>query len=366
MKMSDPAPTTANGEEIMIGEKGVSCNESARIFSFPTEAKAAVEYYSEVGFCILRGALPSKSLRKAQAGCELLVNELARRLGAEDVACDSPFDERLVHLCASCPDAMPNLFRHELHRREFFPLLADPKLCEFIGRQLMSEDVTHMRIYPNYSCRPKTKSKLHSVTWHQDAGLRADGGPSNVDVNERLASFGLGRVVNLWTPLVKATRDNGAMIFVPGSHNDSILKHEVIGAYQGSTGSGEALSTVNSSSQNVPAGSYKTSIVPDLLTASVRKAGNRLVHVECIPGDVVLFSNLLIHRGGVNTTEKIRWSFDWRYQDAAQDTHRDEKGHIIWKKTARGDEDASESCGDSDLVVVRTADEWAERTLSGH
>ena len=34
--------------------------------------------------------------------------------------------------------------------------------------------------------------------------------------------------------------------------------------------------------------------------------------VECGRGDVVLFNNLLFHRGGDNNTKGIRWSFDWR------------------------------------------------------
>ena len=107
----------------------------------------------------------------------------------------------------------------------------------------------------------------------------------------------------------------------------------------------------------MPAGSFKTSIKPDLLDGALQKARNTLVHMECGPGDVVLFSNLLIHRGGVNTTEKIRWSFDWRFQDAKQDTLREDKGHVVWAKS-------SEYCNDG-VAVVRTPQEWAELTLSG-
>ena len=73
------------------------------------------------------------------------------------------FDERLIRLCEECPSHMPNLFRKELHRCEFSPLLANPLLLNFIMR-IMAPDVAQVRIYPNYSCRPKTRSKLHAVT----------------------------------------------------------------------------------------------------------------------------------------------------------------------------------------------------------
>jgi len=52
------------------------------------------------------------------------------------------------------------------------------------------------------------------------------------------------------------------------------------------------------------------------------------VNIETEPGDVVLFSNLLFHQGLPNRTKAVRWSSDWRYQDATQPTLRKEKGHL--------------------------------------
>lgn len=56
------------------------------------------------------------------------------------------------------------------------------------------------------------------VAWHQDAGLRPDGGPNYAPESERENAFGLDAMVNAWMPLVHATRRNGAMKFVPGTH----------------------------------------------------------------------------------------------------------------------------------------------------
>ena len=344
-----------------------------RVDTFAPDDLAGIrQHFDTQGYAIVRGLLDPHTLRSARAGCEALVDGLAARLLADgrvkDVLTDAPFDTRLARLCLpACPAALPNLFRPELHRAEFFPLLANSALLDVVS-SLMSPDVERIRIYPNYSCRPKTNSELHSVTWHQDAGLRADGGPSTAPMEQRLDAFGLGRVVNCWTPLVPATRENGAMKFVPGSQKGGILEHVLIGKYQGSTGGGETLpqagdaAAVSRTPQDVPAGTYKTAVRPDLLAAAVAASGE--IDVECGPGDVVLFSNILIHRGGVNTTDKIRWSFDWRFQDAAKNTYRAEQGHVVWSRpvlssAAREQNDAEFSRD----AQVHTPEQWAQRRL---
>jgi ectoine hydroxylase-related dioxygenase (phytanoyl-CoA dioxygenase family) len=69
-------------------------------------------------------------------------------------------------------------------------------------------------------------------------------------------------------------------------------------------------------------------IAPEYLDPYLPQA----VDVPLDPGDVVLFSNLLYHRGLPNASKEIRWSCDWRYQDATQPTLRKERGHIARSK----------------------------------
>ena len=292
------------------------------------------EHFNKYGYCILRDVFEAKVLEEARKGCEELVDELATRLILKncisDVCRNSKFDTRLIELCKNCPDQLPNLFRKELHRKQFFPLLCHPKVLRVV-RRLLNPDVDAIRIYPNYSCRPKTESPIHDVVWHQDAGLRADGGPNTAPIDERLDAFGIGNVVNCWAPLVKVTKENGAMKFLKGSHHRGIMKHKLLGSYNGCSENGEVLSNkgtganVIQESQDVPAGTYKTGVDPDLIRDELKDA----IDIECSPGDLVLFKNLLIHCGGVNSTSKIRWSFDWRFQDASKNTFRKERGHIV-------------------------------------
>jgi ectoine hydroxylase-related dioxygenase (phytanoyl-CoA dioxygenase family) len=73
---------------------------------------------------------------------------------------------------------------------------------------------------------------------------------------------------------------------------------------------------------------------------------NQAIDIPLEPGDVVLFSNLLFHRGLPNSSNSIRWSCDGRYQDSRQPTLRSEVGHIARSRTN------SESS-------VRDADHWS-------
>jgi ectoine hydroxylase-related dioxygenase (phytanoyl-CoA dioxygenase family) len=75
------------------------------------------------------------------------------------------------------------------------------------------------------------------------------------------------------------------------------------------------------------------------------------VDIECEPGDVVLFSNILVHCGGQNSTKKIRWSLDWRFQDASKPTLRAENGHIIYSR-------------DDQSSVVKDDETWSSFCIS--
>lgn len=263
--------------------------------------KAGVE---EEGYVILSQFLEPEVVHQARAALAELVDRHAAKLLAEgkigDPLKDEPFETRLARLHERCPEETPRLFRRELHLPGLFGLFFHPRLLDIAEAFLGGE----IRLYPNYSARPKLpEHEPTRVLWHQDGGY----------TQGQVESL---RMINLWTPLVPARVENGCMQFIPGSHRLGAVPHE-------------------------PREHYleirRDCLVPHL---------HRAVPIEIDPGDVVLFHNLLFHQGLPNRSRAVRWSIDWRYQDAIQPTLRREHGHI-----ARSRKDPSRA--------VKSAEEWA-------
>lgn len=260
---------------------------------------------------ILRGWFSPEVIQKAREEMELLVEAHARRLLEEGRISDSlshePFETRLFRLYESCMEIAPKSFRRELHLRGLYEWFFHPRLLDVVESILGRE----IRLYPNYTARPKFPDWEGTlVLWHQD------GGYTNTLETAAYGGVTLLRMVNVWSPLVPARVGNGCMQFVPGTHKLGVVPHAQKTHY--------------------------LEIEKDYLEPRLSEA----VDIEVDPGDVVLFHNLLFHCGLPNRVDTIRWSLDWRYQDATQSTLRKEAGHL-----ARSRHQPEQ--------VVRSAEEWA-------
>jgi len=247
--------------------------------------------FDEQGYVILRSFLEPEVVRKARAEMERFVDQCAERLVSEgkirDPLKDEPFETRLARLYETCMDDAPKSYRRELHLEGLFDLFFHPRLLDVAEKFLGSE----IRLYPNYTVRPKLPDhEATRVLWHQDGGYTEMGGATGP-----VAAL---RMVNIWTSLVPAREENGCMQFIPGTHRLGVVPHE--------------------------RRQYYLEIASDHLDPRT----NQAVCVEVDPGDVVLFHNLLFHQGLPNRSKTVRWSLDWRYQDATQPTMRATKGHI--------------------------------------
>ena len=267
--------------------------------------ESVLKDFSENGFSILHGILEPAVLNAVQHECEALVAKLAAQRHAQgkliNTHPDAPFETRLILLYENYQDETPTIFRPELHREGFFGVFAHPALLE-LARVILGREI---RLYPNYSVRPKLpENKRTEVLWHQDAGYTS----KEADVL---------RMMNVWTPLVPVNIENGCMEFIPGSHKWGVVPHEK--------------------------DEYYLRIQDDYIKPVEADA----VRIEIAPGDVVIFSNLLFHRGLPNRAAHIRWSLDFRYQDARQPTLRTTHGHLLSSETAAD-------------TVVKNAKEWAE------
>lgn len=308
-----------------------------------------LKYYKENGFVIIRDLISPDLLIKLRGGLNKIVNKLAIKLENKEKKYEHKknliFEKKLAYLTRNYLNELPLLYRSELHQHEFYSLFSNPKLFSVIFKILRNNK--EIRIYPNYSSRPKTGNLIHNVTWHQDAALRSDGGPSSLTVTQRIRCFGISSMINCWLPLIHTNSKTGAMKFIPKGFS-KIYKHTNVGSYLSNfikAPTREDEKGLGGETNSSP-GTYMTAmslkIMKDLL--------NKHISIECDPGEIVLFNNLLVHRGGINVSEKIRWSIDWRYQDAKLPTLRQLNGHVLFSKKK--------------FRSVQNAREWAKRSLT--
>jgi ectoine hydroxylase-related dioxygenase (phytanoyl-CoA dioxygenase family) len=277
----------------------------------PSQAQSFIRQFEEQGYIILKNILDQEYVQLAISAMKRLVDNEAEKLmkqnKIQDPLLSEPFETRLYKLYADHIDDAPKSFRKELHVPELFYLFFNPELLDWITFILGDE----IRLYPNYTARPKLPDwEGTEVLWHQDAGYT--GGDAHA--LEQL------RMVNVWTPLVPVNAVNGCMQFIPGTHKLGAVPHE--------------------------SKKYYLQIAEEVLAPRLHLA----VDIVLDPGDVVLFNNLLFHQGQPNRSRQIRWSIDWRYQDATQPTQRKEQGHIARSKS-------------NPSSAVHSPEEWAQRTF---
>ncbi len=277
------------------------------------------ECFEAQGFVILRNVLGEETLEGVRREMNWIVNMHAGEFieaGRIPNPCyDEPFDRRFLRLYESCLDQAPNSFRTELHLPGLFPLFFHPAVLD-LAESILGPEV---RLYPNYTARPKLpRHEPTLVLWHQDAGY-TDAGMDPAG-EERLTAADL-RMVNVWSPLVPARPENGCMQFIPGTHRLGVVDH------------------------------VNREFYLEIVDREIEPRLDEAVDVVCDPGDVVLFSNMLFHCGRPNVSDTVRWSLDWRYQDATQPTLRPVNGHLA-RSRAHPER------------VVRDPEQWSQLMMS--
>ena len=154
---------------------------------------------------------------------------------------------KLNNFCVQSPLIWHNVF-------------AGPALLN-IARYFLGDDI----IMKFNSCFLKPSRTGAATPWHQDNGLWRDG---------ETEPF------NFWMPLEPATRENGCMQFIPGSHKTEIVEHVL----------------------------YPDSIHGELPRKVVQKMIEKhgIHHIELGPGDVVFWHSNMWHYSPPNRSEKSR------------------------------------------------------------
>eukprot|EP00914_Ancora_sagittata_P001382 GHVO01003615.1.p1 GENE.GHVO01003615.1~~GHVO01003615.1.p1 ORF type:complete len:260 (-),score=34.58 GHVO01003615.1:63-842(-) len=134
--------------------------------------------------------------------------------------------------------------------------------------------------HPVWNLRTKTpQNDASTVPWHQDAGYLAN---DSYDVLQLTA----------WIPLLDATKESGCMQMIPKGHcSGKIAKHHCCWR-----------------------DTWYIMLEPEEMKKTLGVDANDAVTCPVPYGGMILFANTIPHRSLNNTSDKIRWSLDLRWQ----------------------------------------------------
>ncbi|MEM7117650.1 MAG: phytanoyl-CoA dioxygenase family protein [Chloroflexota bacterium] len=165
-----------------------------------------------------------------------------------------------------------------------FSLLRSSRLLDaveqFIGPEIYSNPVQHVRIKPPMSALPKdfaNNSLITHTPWHQDMGvIHEEADESNI--------------LTVWIAITEATEENGCMAVVPRSHKGQLALH--------------------------------CPIAGQSVTIPEARIPGKPLSLPMQPGDVLFMTSTTMHTSLKNVSESIRWSFDLRYNPIGEKTGR--------------------------------------------
>lgn len=152
-----------------------------------------------------------------------------------------------------------------------------------VGPEVYSNPVQHVRIKVPESVAPRDEQgnvMFGATPWHQDAGVV---NPEADDTN----------MLTVWFPLMDTDAENGCLTVVPGSHRGELLTH--CPGYKDRPG------------LQIPENLFN---IGDSMPVPVKKGG------------ALLLTKKTVHASLPNVSDRIRWSFDLRYQPTGQATGR--------------------------------------------
>jgi len=195
---------------------------------------------------------------------------------------DEFFNYLSIHVDFSNPDTNRPMYLHP----GMFNLLRSPRLMDaleqFLGPEIAVNPLHITRIKPpedslSESVQNSPNGAISKTLWHQDLWA------FQTEADET-------RAITAWVPMVPADEENGCLVVVPYSH----LPGE--------------LSIHCKPTERRP--HFKG--IPDEIIVEERVA------VPCDVGDVLILDKLTQHSSLMNLSDRIRWSFDLRYQPVGE------------------------------------------------
>ena len=233
--------------------------------------------YKRDGYVVVRDIIDNRDLNPIRNFIKAKVDAYSRELYTEGKLSshyeDEPFERRYAAICQAL-DILPRNWSFGMLGREFYDLYNLPGVLDVL-RLLLGSEVSNIGT-------PALRTKLPgsvitSFPWHQDSQYL-----DQSTIGKKEKHTGDLHMVTVWVPLVEATIENGCCWVIPGSHRWGLLD-----------GARGADSNVR-------------------MEEDVETLGTP-VPIPLKPGGALFMTNLCVHTSKVNTTQKSRWSIDFRY-----------------------------------------------------
>ena len=232
-----------------------------------------LEYYKKNGYLFLKDFFSKQDIKKVIDEAkgiflrQFIEKKYLSKCNLEDIS-DETFNDFLYKLFDEDIECLSNSGKQIQHLISLHTLSLQNTVIDLLKEMGLESPIISTRpvLYFNHPKLAKQKV-FHTVDTHQDW---------------RSMQGSLNSVV-IWIPLVDINKDLGALEILPGSHLDGLRTDHVENGFG----------------------------MVDLSKGEEDK----LISIEIKTGDVLLFSSFLIHRSGINITDKPRWSCHFRYND---------------------------------------------------
>ena len=233
-----------------------------------------VNAYREDGYLLVKGFFPRTEIETIRNEAKQVFIAQMRRHGIVDTdeLSEAEFEAGMFRLFETDIATLTNCGKQVQHLISLHRLSLSEPLVEAVKSLGLS--------FPNVSTRPllyfnSRRLAKKEVYWRL-----------SVHQDWRSMQGSLDAVV-VWVPLIHVDRKLGALEVIPGSHKMGLLDSEM------SDGYGHVDPSVN---------------LPEP------------VPVEVEVGDALFFSAFLVHQSGTSTTDSIRWSCHFRYNNLEEAT----------------------------------------------
>jgi phytanoyl-CoA hydroxylase len=285
-----------------------------------------VERFHEDGYLVVEGLISATEVldplvREYEQVLDRLAHELYAAGRIADTYTDLPFSDRFIQIERETNETNAQYFDFSLPQGNIradtpmwlgpavFQALVHPPLLDavesIIGGEIYSNPVQHVRIKSPERLGAHDESgrtKMGATSWHQDNGVV-------------LPVADESDILTVWFSLSDAAVEHGCLQVIPRSHRLGLLAHCPAGP-----GGLEIPEQVASRAEALPLPTRR--------------------------GDAVLLHKRTIHNSLSNVSDRIRWSFDLRYNPIGHETGRGAFPGFVARSRANPDS------------ALRGRDEW--------